>query len=617
MAREEATLLIKIKDMGSSALKGVQSLMGRFVITAGDLVNAFKAISAQVIQFAKNAAQFEEVRRSFSNLAASQGQDAQKMLQNMRELSRGTISDLELMKQANQAMLLGLPVERFGDMLEIARSSAKSTGQSMEFMLQSIVTGLGRGSKLMLDNLGILIDVDKANREYAATLGKTASQLTDAERKQAFINEALNVGKANAEAAGVSQISLNDMWAIGSAKAENMAIAVGRQLMPGLEILTKRALEATDAISSFVSGGAVGEFFGALAAEIDSIALAFKSLGGQIGVGLAGAFEAAKAAMKGNFSEAKQILIDANEESSRIATEAAQKDIENRIQMREQLAQIDANAFAADEARLQQHLNKKRQQEEEAALEKQVRDMERALLQQELDIAMITANEEQKLALQAQFEDKKLAQATSNEEKLAQMRELHRQRELLKEKIANRQMEQLALSSQQRQVSIFQAGANLVSAIAGEQSKIAFLIQKAAAIAQNIVSTNVAATNALASIPYPANLAAASQIKLAGRINLAAILATSIKGLADGGIVPAQSGGSLFRIGEGGRDEAVIPLPDDFDPDRGFGGSVTINFNGPIMGDQAQAREFAMVIDRQLLELRRNNESVAFDTDVI
>ena len=48
-------------------------------------------------------------------------------------------------------------------MLQIARGAAQATGQSMELMLQSIVTGIGRQSKLMLDNLGILTSAEEAN----------------------------------------------------------------------------------------------------------------------------------------------------------------------------------------------------------------------------------------------------------------------------------------------------------------------------------------------------------------------------------------------------------------------------------------------------------------------
>jgi hypothetical protein len=44
-----------------------------------------------------------------------------------------------------------------------------------------------------------------------------------------------------------------------------------------------------------------------------------------------------------------------------------------------------------------------------------------------------------------------------------------------------------------------------------------------------------------------------------------------VPGLASGGIVRARAGGTIVRVGEGGRDEAVIPLP------QGPGQSVTIS----------------------------------------
>jgi hypothetical protein len=50
-----------------------------------------------------------------------------------------------------------------------------------------------------------------------------------------------------------------------------------------------------------------------------------------------------------------------------------------------------------------------------------------------------------------------------------------------------------------------------------------------------------------------------------------------IPALADGGIVKASPGGTLALIGEGGRDEAVIPL----DRMGSMGGNnVTIHVNG-------------------------------------
>jgi hypothetical protein len=57
---------------------------------------------------------------------------------------------------------------------------------------------LGRGSALILDNLGIVIDLEEAYESYAAQMGKTANQLTDVEKKQAMVNrvmrETMNTG---------------------------------------------------------------------------------------------------------------------------------------------------------------------------------------------------------------------------------------------------------------------------------------------------------------------------------------------------------------------------------------------------------------------------------------
>ena len=55
-----------------------------------------------------------------------------------------------------------------------------------------------------------------------------------------------------------------------------------------------------------------------------------------------------------------------------------------------------------------------------------------------------------------------------------------------------------------------------------------------------------------------------------------------IPGLAEGGIVPARPGGGLFNLGEGGRDEAVIPLPKGGGLGGIGGGPVTNNYFQPV-----------------------------------
>lgn len=69
-------------------------------------------------------------------------------------------------------------------------------------------------------------------------------------------------------------------------------------------------------------------------------------------------------------------------------------------------------------------------------------------------------------------------------------------------------------------------------------AKALFLTGKAAALASAIVNTALAISNALATIPPPANAAAAAGVGIAGATQIATIAATAIQGVADAGLPP-------------------------------------------------------------------------------
>lgn len=123
---------------GNLMTKGVSVLAG-FASEMGDMVK-------QGIELAR---QGEGIRIAFERL------NKPGLLDNLREATHGTLTDLELMKAAVQFNDFKLPLEELGTMLEFAQKKAKDTGQSVDYMAQSIVTGLGRKSVMILDNLGL------------------------------------------------------------------------------------------------------------------------------------------------------------------------------------------------------------------------------------------------------------------------------------------------------------------------------------------------------------------------------------------------------------------------------------------------------------------------------
>lgn len=77
------------------------------------------------------------------------------LLDKLREATHGTVDDVNLMKQAIKFKDFNLDINQLGTYLAFAQQKAKDTGESIDYMVDSIVTGLGRQSVQILDNLGI------------------------------------------------------------------------------------------------------------------------------------------------------------------------------------------------------------------------------------------------------------------------------------------------------------------------------------------------------------------------------------------------------------------------------------------------------------------------------
>ena len=91
-------------------------------------------------------------------------------------------------------MVLGITKnsDEMAEMFDIAQRLGKALGQDTRLSVESLITGIGRQSRMMLDNIGIVVDTNKAYKDYAAILGKSADKLTDLEKKQAFLNATLD-----------------------------------------------------------------------------------------------------------------------------------------------------------------------------------------------------------------------------------------------------------------------------------------------------------------------------------------------------------------------------------------------------------------------------------------
>lgn len=204
---------------------------GKSVIAIAAKVTGVIFALRKAWDLASAAATFDQQEQAFTNLAASHGENARQIIRNLQIISQHTVSTAAIMQSAGTAMVLGIPAEHLTKMMEIARASAKVMGETTEVMFQKLTVGLARMSKLRLDDLGILIDVNKANIEYAVTMGIVGRELTEAEKKQAFFNSAMKSGQEIIDRVGKSTLSAADAQAVFLAKIQDIKIIFGKLII--------------------------------------------------------------------------------------------------------------------------------------------------------------------------------------------------------------------------------------------------------------------------------------------------------------------------------------------------------------------------------------------------
>jgi hypothetical protein len=207
------------------AQKGLQMLGGAIKAIGPDLLAAGQASAV--------------ASSSFNALAASVGISSRAMLTEARTASRGLITDLDIMAASNKALLLGLPVtsQGFATLAQSATALGRAMGQDAKKSLDDLITGLGRGSAQILDNLGIVVNAEEAHKNYAASIGKTAAQLTEAEKKIAVYNAALASMGGNVERLGGIQLTLADRLQQVKVTWDNVYAAAGQALVQNPAII--------------------------------------------------------------------------------------------------------------------------------------------------------------------------------------------------------------------------------------------------------------------------------------------------------------------------------------------------------------------------------------------
>lgn len=196
-------------DQANGMLYG--NMMTKAAELFGSFAQGFKDSVKELIDGGLEMAETADgVTKAFKDM------DQPDLLENLRKATKNTVNDVQLMTAAVQAKDFRIPLEDLGKYLQFAQLKAQQTGQSVDYMTNSIVTGLGRKSPLILDNLGI----------SAAEISEKTKETGD------FMKAVAEIVDTQLAAAGETYISAADRAAQKTVELQNAQKALGDEILP-------------------------------------------------------------------------------------------------------------------------------------------------------------------------------------------------------------------------------------------------------------------------------------------------------------------------------------------------------------------------------------------------
>ena len=151
-----------------TVLKGVfaGNLLTKGAMMLADLAGKAREFVREGVEMAAAA---QGIEHAFNRIAN------RDYLNDLRRQTRGLVSDFTLMQSAVRAENFDIPLTQLGTLLQFAQNRARDTGESVEYLTQSIIDGIGRKSPLILDNLGISVvriqEEVKKTGDFATAVG--------------------------------------------------------------------------------------------------------------------------------------------------------------------------------------------------------------------------------------------------------------------------------------------------------------------------------------------------------------------------------------------------------------------------------------------------------------
>jgi len=224
--------------------------LSRFVSLSGTAAIALGAIAAAAaaaggaISLAFQGEKLVKIQQQFENIATSFGIAGQQLADSLKAALNSSIDQEDALKAVtNSIIALNGNASRTAELFKIAQQAANQFGGDAIDTYSNLVRAITTGNTKTLQLIGLQVDLQKAQKDYAASIGATNRGLTENEKIQANLNAILGVAEnryrgITSEAKGLSGALASLKNALGDS-FEELALAVNRSIGPTIESAIK------------------------------------------------------------------------------------------------------------------------------------------------------------------------------------------------------------------------------------------------------------------------------------------------------------------------------------------------------------------------------------------
>ena len=243
--------------MNQSIGGGSSGLVGAYATLAANVFAATAAFNAL-----RSAAQVATLVEGFTFLADTAGRTSTVISRNIQGITNNALSMEQAMRTSAIAITSGFSTTQLERLVTVGKNASIALGRNLGDSIDRLIRGVAKLEPEILDELGILVRVDTASRKYAAGLGKVASELTDFEKRQAFLNATIEQGEEK-YAALTAAIDINAFDKLAGTFAnmtQNVLNLVNTALKPLISFFAQSQIAMFGAIT-FLAKGVIGTMF--------------------------------------------------------------------------------------------------------------------------------------------------------------------------------------------------------------------------------------------------------------------------------------------------------------------------------------------------------------------